>query len=234
MLQGSRIIRSARVGSDKHKKVASTGHHTGIVEETHEESRLVDTFFNLIPTFFPYKRPYGHIFQHKNSNCILTILANHKFGLPYGMLPRLIFVSIINEVHETKSPALDVATLYSKLLCNIKNLQYPDKHDNEKYLYDQILRFFSSFISCDCQHPNVDKSSSYVSFDFWRTPLKGNKESILFNSIIVLTKDFYNKLIKIRDLIDLQMVLGIHNDGLVLKSYQLKMESNDIRDKRLV
>lgn len=153
---------------------------------------------------FPYNKPYGHIFQHKNTDYIFTIMANHKFGLPYGMEPRLLFVSIMNEVHETQSPVLDVGSIYSKLISNLNISQFENRHLDRKSLYDQMLRFFSSYISYSYRE---QCGNEFCSFDFWQIPLKGNKENLL--SPIVLTKSFYNELVKLSSLANFKIIKNI-------------------------
>lgn len=192
MLQGSRISSSTRVGIEEQKKTLVTPHDK-------REGRLGDSILASAISMFPYNRPYGHIFQRKNSHSTLTIMANHKFGLPYASPPRLFFASIINEVKETKSPVLNIGTIYSKLICDLKVSKDSCNLDNEEYIYDQMLRLFSSHISCDYKNKDEDQfiveSPIYKSFDLWRNPLKGSKENISLSSTIVLTKDFYNELI---------------------------------------
>jgi hypothetical protein len=210
----------------------------GLVQEAKGLAEHTSNLISNVITSFPHYKPHGHIFRSKNSHYTLTILANHKFGLPYGILPRLIFASIINEVQETKLSVLNVTTMYSKLLCNIKKLRCTDRHDSEKCLYDQFLRFFSSDISCSYKNENhkqcADKMLIDHAIDFWRIPLKGRKESILSHTKIVLTKDFYNELINFPVLINFQMISEIYNDGLILKPYQSNMAINDLIDEGLI
>src|SRR5687768_12546008 len=114
MLQASTITSSTRVGTERLKKTLAKPHHN------REGSRLGDSILASVISMFPYNKPYGHIFQHKNSHSTLTIMANHKFGLPYASPPRLFFASIINEVKEAKSPVLNIGKIYSKLICDLK------------------------------------------------------------------------------------------------------------------
>lgn len=194
-------------------------HHPGtdstcVGAEVKTEGEICNRLLISAIVKFPYNKPYGHIFQYKNTNYMLTVMANHKFGLPYGMEPRLFFVSIMNEVHETQSPVLDIGSIYSKLITHLHESQYEKRYWDSKNLYDQMLRFFSSYISCSYREQYSD---GFCSFDFWQIPLKGNKENLL--STIVLTKNFYNELIKLSSLANFKIIKNICYSPIHIDAY---------------
>jgi hypothetical protein len=148
--------------------------------------------YNMAIEMLPQTNINSNYIQSENNGCILSIQANPTYGLPFGILSRLLFDLIVNEIQITNSPVLRLGKIYLKLR-HIS--QFPqDTKNNNFYLYDQILRFFASKIKFSNQYGSSDKE-----FYFWWCPLKGRKENFSASSTIVVTKELFTGLSELKN-----------------------------------
>lgn len=155
-------------------------------KETNEKKEnVIFAAYKLASEMLPNVNYNQKSIYKKVSPFILTIRANPMFGLPFGLPSKLLFLSILNELNITKSPVLRLGKICLKLCANVTLL------NEKKFLQDQMLRLFSSQISCV-----YDNEDQIMEFDFWWNPLKGKKENISASSTIVLTKELYYGLLK--------------------------------------
>src|SRR5688572_12033672 len=97
-------------------------------------------------------KPNEPIFERRNGNYTLTMMANPKFGLPYGSLPRLLLAWMTREAKRTKSPVLYLGRTFSLFLRTLKLTQSGGKRGDATRLRDQMIRLFSTYISCTYQN----------------------------------------------------------------------------------
>lgn len=154
---------------------------------------LFITAYEMALEIFPSKNINSNHIQNEKDRFILSIQANSDYGLPYGLTPRLLLNIILNEILLTKSPVLRLGKIFIKLRQIHQESKLLDLKNHNKYLNDQMLRLFSSYISFT--NKNTETGNVHNTFDFWWNPVKTN---ITASSTVVLTKDFYNELIKIQ------------------------------------
>jgi hypothetical protein len=184
---------------------------------------LVFTTYDMLMATLPHNNPNRSRIQRENGKCTVSMTANTRYGLPYGSPPRLWLAAIINEVKQTKSPVLRIGKIYSRLLRNLKLSKFADKRDDEAYLYDQMLRLFSTSISYANQNKNEEQYSDefaiHRKFDFWWNPLKGNRENITSSSTIVITNNLFYELMKFPDLVNFKILQEICHSPMLIDIY---------------
>ncbi len=149
----------------------------------------------LLQATLPHAKPKGTHFERGSSRLKLSIVANAKFGLPYGMMPRLLLAWICTEACRTQSQHLDLGKAQSHFL---KQLKLPSDGRYIKALHTQILALLWSQIS-------VAVSGS-GSLSFENLYIAKNKNDFLnsahpdgrflWNSSLRLSDEFYDVLIK--------------------------------------
>lgn len=154
----------------------------------------------MVMATLPHSKPDGYVFQRKNGDYILTMMANPQFGLPYGSLPRLLLAWMTREAKRTGSPTLHLGKTFSEFLRTMKLSRSGGKRGDATRLRDQMLRLFTTHVSCVYQNKKegVCKSDQFLvtrSFELWWNPLKENPTEISQTSTITLAKDFFDELI---------------------------------------
>lgn len=96
----------------------------------------------------PHSEPDGFSFQRKNGDYTLTMMADPQFGLPYGSLPRLLLAWLIREAKRTQSPEIHLGKTFSTFLRTLKLSQSGGERRDAIRLRDQMLRLFTTHISC--------------------------------------------------------------------------------------
>lgn len=149
----------------------------------------------MLQATLPHAKPKGTHFERGSSRLKLSIVANAKFGLPYGMMPRLLLAWICTEACRTKSPELDLGKAQSHFL---KQLQLPGDGRYIKILHTQFLALLWSQISV--------AASGSGSLSFENLYVAKNKSDFLnpahsaggflWNSSLRLSDEFYDLLIK--------------------------------------
>jgi len=178
----------------------------------------------MVMATLPHSKPDGFIFKRKNGDYTLTIKADPQFGLPYGSLPRLLLAWLTREAKRTHSPTLYLGKTFSEFLKTLNLSQSGGKRGDATRLKDQMLRLFTSSISCIYQNNKMGmiKGDQFVvarSFELWSSPVKQDKGKILPQSTITLSEDFYNELVERPIPIDLRVLNALRRSPLQIDIY---------------
>lgn len=172
----------------------------------------------------PHSKQKSHIFQRKNGDYTLTMMANPHFGLPYGSLPRLILAWMTREAKRTGSPILQLGKTFSQFLTTLNLSQSGGVRGDATRLREQMLRLFTTHISCLYQNSSRGecKSDQFLvakSFELWWNPLKGSQGNILHNSTITLAKDFFEEIIDRPVPVDFRVLQALRRSPLQIDIY---------------
>lgn len=178
---------------------------------------------SMVMATLPHSKPDDFIFQRKNGDYVLTMMANPKFGLPYGSLPRLLLAWMTREAKRTKSPVLYLGKTFSDFLRTLKLSQSGGKRGDATRLREQMLRLFTTQISCIYQNrkEGVCKADQFLvtrSFELWWNPLKED-QTISPHSTITLAKDFFDELIDRPIPIDFRVLQALRRSPLQIDIY---------------
>lgn len=103
----------------------------------------------LVQTTLPHSDPGVPFFERSSGAVSLSIIANPKFGLPYGTVPRLLLAWICTEAVKTKSPMLGLGRSQNEFLRRLG--MRTDGRDCLR-LRAQSLKLFSSMLSITYQN----------------------------------------------------------------------------------
>lgn len=92
-------------------------------ENAKEAGTLVFTARAMVVATLPHSKPDGFLFQRNNGDYTLTMMADPKFGLPYGSLPRLLLAWLTREAKRTQSPEIYLGKTFSAFLRALKLTQ---------------------------------------------------------------------------------------------------------------
>lgn len=193
-------------------------------ESAKEAGMLAYMGRSIVMATLPHSNPKGNVFHRTNGDFSLTMIGNPKFGLPYGSLPRLILVWMTREAKLTNSPVLKLGKSFSEFLTTLKLSQSGGVRGDATRLRDQMLKLFSTHISCVYQNNKqgickAEQFSVARSFELWWNPMNQDKEKISHQSTITLAKDFFDELINRPVPVDLRMFQALRRSPLQIDIY---------------
>ncbi|WKB50534.1 replication protein RepA [Eleftheria terrae] len=102
----------------------------------------------LVNASMPYKDPKSRIFERKNGNFTLTIMAGYHGGIPYGIYPRLLMSWVSTEVVRTNSPELELGDSLASFLRDVLDLERGGgKRGSSTRVTEQMKRLFGASIT---------------------------------------------------------------------------------------
>lgn len=149
----------------------------------------------LAQATLPHKDQKCTYFKRGTSKVTLSIMAHRQYGMPYGMMPRLLLAWMCTEACRTHSPELDLGRNQKEFL---KKLQLPSDGRYIKILHKQTLALVRSQISIKTSSAgavafeNIQIAKN--GFVFW-SPGQSD-EKCLWNSTVTLGADFYKAITK--------------------------------------
>lgn len=116
----------------------------------------------LVSATMPYKDPKAKVFERRNGDLTLTILAPN--GVPYGKYPRLLLSYLVTEAVATRSNVVVLGdTLAEFLKASIGVRATGGAQGTQTRLSDQMQRLFTSIVSVG---QRVTSESGSRSFQF--------------------------------------------------------------------
>jgi hypothetical protein len=116
----------------------------------------------LVSATMPYKDPKTKVFERRNGDLTLTILAPN--GVPFGKYPRLLLSYLVTEAVATRSNVVILGdTLADFLKASIGVRATGGKEGTQTRLSDQMQRLFTSIVSVG---QRVTSASGARSFQF--------------------------------------------------------------------
>lgn len=193
-------------------------------ESAKEAGKIAFMARAMVMATLPHSKPEGNIFQRKNGDYTLTMKADPQFGLPYGSLPRLLLAWMTREAKRTNSPELFLGKTFSEFLTTLNLSQSGGKRGDSTRLRDQMLRLFTTHISCIYQNKKegVCKGDNFLvarSFELWWDPIKTQQNDLLSHSKITLAKDFFEELIERPIPVDFRVLQALRRSPLQIDIY---------------
>jgi len=178
----------------------------------------------LVLATLPHSKPKENIFQRTNGNLSITMMANPKFGLPYGSFPRLFLAWLVREAKLKKSLTLQLGTSFSSFLKILKLSDRGGIRGDATRMREQMIRLLTTNISCVYHNKKqgvcqADQFLMARSFDFWWNPLNENSDKISSQSTITLSKDFYDEIIHRAVPVDFRVLRALSRSPLQIDLY---------------
>lgn len=101
----------------------------------------------LVQACFPYRKIQSNEFSRVANNFRLTIMAPSEVGLPFGVMPRLIFMWMTREALFKKSRSLELGRSLTEFMMQLNLPLTGGKNGTITRLRDQMKRMASSTLS---------------------------------------------------------------------------------------
>jgi hypothetical protein len=184
----------------------------------------------------PHSDPGNVLFWGRtNGNFTLGIKAgvNEKtgksYGIPYGIIPRLILVWMVTEIIRTKSRRLELGNRLADFLLTLGlNAENgTGKRSDARRMREQMERLFNSIMSFGASL-KAESRSGYAQRDiqvaiekvFWWSD-KDPKQAALFGSYIEVSEEFFKAVIKAPSPLDLRVLRHIKDSSLGIDLYTI-------------
>ncbi len=152
----------------------------------------------LTQAAIPHSRVSESLFRRTNGAVTVTIADVSGIGLPFGSYPRLLLAWITTEAVKTGDSLLEFGPTLSGFMSELGLLPTGGRWGTIHRLREQMVRLFSSAISCHYTDQDVDVGAQLLvakDYNLWWDPKKPN-QAALWGSTVRLSTDFFNELIE--------------------------------------
>ena len=176
-----------------------------------------------LPHSRPHKGPNPHEFERVNGRFTLYMNAPPSVGLPYGSYPRLAIAWLSTEAVRTRSREIEIGPTFSSFMYKLGLTPVTGKRGTTSRLRDQLHRLFSTTIRCTYSDEEEGHAAGvgYTiahKHELWWSPRDPNQQA-LWNSVVVLSTEFYEELIAHAVPIDLRALKALKGSPLALDIY---------------
>ena len=190
----------------------------------------------LILCTLPHSDP-GNIpgWSRTNGNLTLSIQAGfnskigRSYGIPYGIIPRLVMVWIVTEIVRTKNRRLELGHYLSDFLEKIGLSSYTGRgpRGDARRVREQIERLFRSTVSFEYSLKGEGRSGqAWIDIKiapkgvlWWND--KYPDQAALFGSWIEVSEEFYNAVMYAPCPLDIRVLRHIKNSSLGIDLYTI-------------
>ena len=175
----------------------------------------------LVLTSLPHSRPLDNRFVRTNGNVTVSLATTSSLGLPYGVYPRKLLISISTEAVRTQSPSVSLGCSLRGYLRSLGLGTSGGKHGPWQPFQDQARRLFGTVISiehtgnrCSSQHNILPVEDA----DIWWSP-QDLQEDVIWESRITLSEKFFRQIIESPIPLDWRVVQGLSRSPLAIDIY---------------
>jgi len=171
----------------------------------------------LVQTTLPHSDPGVSSFERTSGPVSLSIVADPRFGLPYGTVPRLLLAWLCTEAVKTKSPKLSLGRSQNE--CLRKLGMRTDGRDCQR-LRAQAVRLFTAKLSIVYQRQGrcglKDMLLADQAFVFW-DPQRSD-DRISWASSLKLSEAFFRNVTESPVSIDMRVLHALSRSPLAMAS----------------
>ena len=175
----------------------------------------------MVQATMPHKRFEGDVFERRNGNFSLAIIAHPGMGLPYGTYPRLLLSWLTTEAVRTKEPELVLGPTLSGFMGKLGLLPTGGRWGTISRLRDQMRRLFSSMVSCVVAEGAEDmgiRMGVALKYRLWWDP-KSPDQAALWLSTVTLSYDFFREITNRPVPIDMRALQALKRSPMALDIY---------------
>ncbi len=177
----------------------------------------------LVQATLPHSRPTTHEFERVNGRFTLYMNAPLSVGLPYGSYPRLALAWLSTEAVRTRNREIELGPTFSSFMYRLGLTPVTGKRGTTSRLRDQLHRLFSTTIRCSYSD-EAEGHAAGVGYtiahkhQLWWSP-RDREQRPLWNSVVVLSAEFYDELVAHAVPIDLRALKALKGSPLALDIY---------------
>lgn len=170
----------------------------------------------------PYKDiKGGNEYTRSNGNVTLTIISPKAIGIPYGSIPRLLYIYISTEAVKTKQREILLGRSLGEFMENLGlHKSSGGKRGDITRLYNQIKRLFASRIQISYEHKNIFALRNIdiaEGLSLWHP--KDHRQLSLWGNHITLNESFFKEITEAPVPLDLRAVKAFKSAPLELDLY---------------
>jgi hypothetical protein len=187
----------------------------------------------LIQATLPHSKTTEMSFIRQNRSYTLSMMANPRYGLPYGSIPRLLLSWLAGEVVKTRKNVIPMGDTLTSFLEKLGLHRTGGQRGDIARLKNQIMRLFTTGISCVYDTPEQSAAINfYVAerFALWWTPKTPEQLSLLENEI-VLSRGFFEEILNAPVPIRLETLRLLKSSSMALDIYKLVYIPKFLREK---
>lgn len=169
----------------------------------------------------PHRAVEGSVFQRKNGQYTLTLMAPPDVGLPYGTVPRLLLAWLTTEAVRTQSKELVLGNSMSEFMGELGLIPSGGRWGSITRLKNQTTRLFSSTINARFSDDGgvaiLNQAIASQAMLWWHP--KNPQQVGLWQSSVTLSDQFYKEIIEHPIPIDLRALKALKQSPLCLDIY---------------
>ncbi len=158
----------------------------------------------------PHSNIKESYFKRSNGKTSLKIIADPKYGLPYGLIPRVFMIWICTEAKLTKSPELFLGKNQNEFIKKLGMKPTGGINGTITRVKEQIIRLINSNIFF-IYNQNITINLKIVDDGVFCWKKKQGKKLFYWKNKITLSKNFYNEIKKSSLPIDLRVIRSMRS-----------------------
>jgi hypothetical protein len=166
-----------------------------------------------IDQYQPYKRESGNFY--------LEIKPDSKYGLPYGVIPRLLLIWMADEVRRKKHPLIYLGDNLSNFMRQLDIIPTGGRWGTVSKLKNQMERLFNSQIMFRYADGVNSKGSLFAiqEYDVWWKKPADPEQSDLWRSQILLTDPLFKEFLSHSHPVDMRAIKALRRSPMELDVY---------------
>lgn len=180
----------------------------------------------FVQVTLPHSKPASNEVERSNGSVRVSLMAPARIGLPYGSIPRMVFVWMCSEVVRKKSRELCLGDSLSDFMKKTGLLDSGrcvtgGRNGSLRRVKEQCRRLFATTVTmmsdtaeraCDRRLVLSDES------DIWWEPIRPDQRT-LFRSTLRLSEAFYQEVIRAPVPVDVRALRALRRSPLALDVY---------------
>lgn len=150
----------------------------------------------FVLTSLPHSKPASNSFVRVNGNMTVSMVTTSSLGLPYGVYPRKLLITITTEAVRTQSPVITLGRSMSSYLKSLGLSASGGRYGSLRPFKDQARRLFSTFISVEeagARCLKIRNIAPVEEVDIWWEPLDLH-EDMIWEARITLSQKFFQQI----------------------------------------
>lgn len=175
----------------------------------------------FVLTSLPHAKPAGNTFVRVNGSMTVSMVTASNLGLPYGVYPRKLMISITTEAVRTQSPKILLGSSMSSYMKALGLRVSGGQYGSIAAFKNQARRLFGTFISVE---EAGDRSISMRSIvpveevDIWWEPLELH-EDMIWEARITLSQKFFQQITENPIPLDWRAIQCLSRSPLAIDTY---------------
>ncbi len=174
----------------------------------------------LVLATMPHSKPDALYFERRNGNFRLAMIADPRFGLPYGSLSRLILAWVTTQAIKNSEPVVELGCSMSGFMKELGLTPTGGEHGSIRRFQDHVMRLFTTAVafSYDGESQWTDKRFMLTEMTNWWWNPKDFR-AVTRPSQVCLSTSFYEELSKHPVPLDLRALATLRKSPFAMDIY---------------